>query len=153
ALTLAGGASVVTGTGTLTINGNINVTGGFATTATISGNLNLGTGAPRTIDVADQASLPYELVITANINGGAGIHLLKTNSGGLLLSGNNPYPGDTFLQAGTLAVGSDTALGTGLLSVNGTLVAESGAHTLANAVSLDGTVTFGGGSDLTFTNV
>ena len=73
------------------------------------------TGAPRTFNVGDFPAVPYDLQISATISGGAGVALIKSGTGGLLLTGSNTYQGDTYHTAGgLLAVGSDTALGTGL---------------------------------------
>jgi len=44
-------------------------------------------------------------------NNGAGV-LIKTNTGSLTLLGTNTYGGDTIVAGGTLAIGSDAALGT-----------------------------------------
>ena len=155
------GGTVITGAGTLSLAGDITVAVNTVTTvppipATISGNLNLNgntglaTPALRTITVAAAAAVPYDLLLTANVSGSESIRIL--GGGGLLLSGNNTYTGDTYLQAGTLALGSDTALGTGMLSWGSTLLAENGARTIANQISIDAAaVSFTGSDDLTFT--
>jgi outer membrane autotransporter protein len=69
--------------------------------------------------------------------------LTKIGSGTLTLSGINSYQGGTALNAGTLAVGSSTALGTGALTfANGTtLQAAANGLSLANAMTLNGTDT------------
>jgi autotransporter-associated beta strand protein len=71
----------------------------------------------------------------------------------LILSGRNTYPADTVLNAGTLIVGSDHALGTGLLQLNGGTIGCPlfSQFTLANDFTVAGPVTFGGSGDLTFT--
>ena len=48
------------------------------------------------------------------------------------------------LTQGNLLIRSDTALGTGTLSLNGGLLAAGGARTIANAVSLGGNTVIGG---------
>ncbi len=71
--------------------------------------------------------------ISGNISGAGGV--TQSGSGSLTLSGNNTYSGTTLLSAGTLNIGSDTALGTGILVFDGgTLAATGGARTLGNAV-------------------
>jgi fibronectin-binding autotransporter adhesin len=69
--------------------------------------------------------------------------LTKIGAGTLTLTGNNSYSGGTALNAGTLAVGSNTALGTGALTfANGTtLQAAANGLALANAMTLNGTDT------------
>ncbi|WP_425614644.1 autotransporter-associated beta strand repeat-containing protein [Anatilimnocola sp. NA78] len=169
ALSVQAGGAVATGTGTLTLNGNI--AGGsdngdqgaaiFTLTApfTLSGNLNLG-AVPRTIDTnSGSANLPLEVVISAKISGSGGI--VKQGNGTLLLSGNNDYSGTTYLGAGDLAVGHDNAFGTSrVYFVSSTLVAYSSARELNNEFVLNGNSTYnlggsttlgGGGNNLKFT--
>jgi autotransporter-associated beta strand protein len=69
--------------------------------------------------------------------------LVKVGGGTLTLSGNNSYQGGTILNAGTLAVGSSRALGTGALTLadGTTLQAAANGLALANAVRLNGAVT------------
>ena len=166
ALTLQAGSTVATGTGTLTINGNIVSTsadgaGSFTPVVapTISGNLNLGPIA-RTIDTGgDRTELPFELDISANISG-AGL-LKSTNDGTLLLSGNNTYSGDTFVSSGSLVFGSDTALGSSIvyLTAGTSLLAYNGTRSIANTFYassntfnlLGGNNVGGGGNAIIFT--
>ena len=132
-----------------------NITNNPRLPAVISGNLNFG-GNPgvagpalRTISVAQFSGIVYGLIISANISGNVSLRL--PTGGGLQLGGNNTYTGDTYLQGGTLAIGNDTALGTGMLSWGSILVAENGPRTIANVISVDVSSTFGGADDLTFT--
>jgi autotransporter-associated beta strand protein len=69
----------------------------------------------------------------------------------LTLSGNNSYTGGTTVNSGTLVVGSNTALGSGLLDLaGGTLVSSGTAITLANPIdALDSTI--GGSNSLSLT--
>lgn len=69
--------------------------------------------------------------------------LTKIGNGKLTLTGNNSYQGGTALNAGTLAVGSNSALGTAALTfANGTtLQAATNGLLLANAMTLNGTDT------------
>ncbi|HYZ45185.1 MAG TPA: autotransporter domain-containing protein, partial [Xanthobacteraceae bacterium] len=69
--------------------------------------------------------------------------LVKVGDGTLTLSGNNSYQGGTIVSAGTLAVGSSRAIGTGALTLadGTTLQAAANGLALANAVRLNGGVT------------
>ena len=131
------GSGASSGTGTLTIN----YSGG--TTDTYSGSL-----------------------------GGSGLAtkfgLVKSGTGVLLLSGTNTYTGGTTVNAGTLIAGRSTVLttlggtttiasgafGTGLLTLGtGSTLDDNGvAITLANSLSLSGTISLGstGNGSLTF---
>ncbi len=112
ALVMAGG-EVRTGTGTLTVNGNVTASASPATSL-INGRLNLN-GATRTVDG------PGTLWINARVSNGG---LVKTGAGTLRLFGDNIYTGDTVLNAGTLSVhgnqpGSNVTVAGGVLSVTG----------------------------------
>ncbi len=140
ALTITGG-SVTTGTGTLTLGGNVSdlASGPDITPATISGNLNLG-GATRIFDVQGGAlvgenpngtvqnpgvALPNlnDLTISAVISNGS---LTKTDTGKLQLSGNNSYAGATTINGGTLLVdGSQPA---SAVTVNPTATVNTGGE-------------------------
>ena len=84
---------------------------------------------------------------TAMVNGslqGNG-SLRKLDTGTLVLNGANSYLGGTSLNAGSLVVGSNTALGFGgLTTMAGTTLDATTAVTLANAVALAGGLTIGG---------
>ena len=142
------GGEVKTGTGTLTLGGDLNYD--FGAAAAINGKLDLG-AAGRTFAVQDGASL-YDLtvnaVITAATTGSQGI--TKTGAGVLRLTNSgNTYDGGTNLNGGVLAVGHNSAPSTsGTLTLTaGTLWADGGDRTIARAVSLAGNVTLGGRRD------
>jgi len=120
ALTLSGG-TVTTGTGTLTLGGNVTSLASV-TTATISGNLSLG-GVTRTFSVASGLAVP-QLLISANISGTGGAGITKVGSlisTSLTLSGSNTYTGVTTLE-GLVFLANDFALGANGFSTNGTVV-------------------------------
>ena len=104
------------------------------TMLTGAGNVNLGSGA---LTVNNSAADSF----TGNISGVAG-SLNKTGSGTLSLSGNSSYTGGTNIYGGIISVSSNTALGTGLATVNTgaelNLVGGSNALVLSNAMSLYG---------------
>ncbi len=66
--------------------------------------------------------------------------LVKAGAGTLVLSGNNSYSGGTQLREGTLGVGHNNALGTGLLAMSqgATLQAAADGLSVGNAISLTG---------------
>jgi fibronectin-binding autotransporter adhesin len=149
ALTMTSG-NITTGTGTLTLNGEVTINNTTIQSATISGMLNLGSSS-RTFSVAHFAGDATDLIISATISGAAGIDLNKTGTGTLLLTGNNTYAGRTYLTAGTLAIGSDSALGTGTLFMSaGSIQAYASGHIITNTVFVSGTMTVSGANPLTF---
>lgn len=111
-LTMRGGA-IDTGTGLLTLGGN--VTGlGDGNVATIDGNLSLG-GGTRTFDIGSGAASP-DMVIHATISPGtvslfATAGIIKNGPGSLQFTGTNTYNGVTTINDGQLAISADRALG------------------------------------------
>ena len=130
----ATGGTVTTGTGTLTLGGNVTSTGGAAN-ATISGNLALG--GNRTFTTTNAAD---GLTVSAVISGVN--TLTKAGAGTLTLSGANTYTGTTTISAGTLVAASNTALGTtaaGTAVASGATLALPGGITVgAETLSLNG---------------
>ncbi len=116
-LTMTGG-NITTGTGTLTLGGNV-IGNADANTATISGNLALGS-TTRTFTIASGAASPG-MSISAMVSGTGG--LTKNGAGTLVLSSSNTYSGATAVSAGTLIVAANSALGT---TAGGTTVSNGG---------------------------
>ena len=80
--------------------------------------------------------------------------LTKTGAGTLTLSGANTFIGATTLTAGTIVIGSNQALGTGVFTLNGgTIQADASSRALANAVTLKASSTIAGSQNLTFSGV
>ena len=139
------------GNGTLTVaeEGVIYVAGGPLTLASLpgsSGTLNIGNGG-----------LAGAITATT-VTGGAGTAVVNFNesdssylfrrrltgtlavkqigTGMTVLTGSNTYTGGTLVSAGTLAVGNNSALGTGTVKVaGGTLLIQQG-FTVANTITL-----------------
>ncbi|MDP1580755.1 MAG: autotransporter-associated beta strand repeat-containing protein, partial [Candidatus Didemnitutus sp.] len=75
----------------------------------------------------------------------------KAGAGTLTLDGANTHTGGTTITAGTLLVGSNSALGTGTLTFNGGTLTSNAPRTFTNALALAANSTLGGTSALTFT--
>jgi fibronectin-binding autotransporter adhesin len=93
--------------------------------------------------------------ITENNNGSKNLALLKTGSSTYLLTGSNAYTNGTTIQAGTILIGNNNALGTGGTVLLGNTSGSSatnlftnGAFTLSRAITLQsgntGLMTLGG---------
>lgn len=138
---------------------NAQIWGAGFTYAGSANNLNLGTGP---------VSMPATCTVTVNgdtlavggaISGAGG--LAKAGPGTLVLSSANTFSGGVNLTAGTLAIGSDLALGTGQLNLNGGSIGaaiqsvDGTAHTITNSLNFGGgagaTTIFGGTANLKFT--
>ncbi|EAV4440590.1 autotransporter outer membrane beta-barrel domain-containing protein [Salmonella enterica] len=120
--TLSGTGSLVkTGTGELTLSGDNDYSGGTTIDdgVLIADNADsLGTGA-----VANNGELQVGEGELENTLSGSG-SLVKTGTGELTLNGDNSYSGGTTINEGTLVAASTTALGTGLVDNNATLVLD-----------------------------
>ena len=168
--TLAAGNNSALGTGGLTINGGT-LQAATGTTVTVGNAITMG-GAfaiggangdnlTLTSNIANGGALLTvnglgNTTLSGNISGTGGITQVGGATGALTLSGANAYTGTTTLTSGTLVAGTDTALGTGALSMGGgTLQAGgAGARTLANATTLTANSTITGvtTNDLTLSN-
>ena len=106
----------------------------LANAVNLAGNLNIGGSA--------------DLTLAGGVNGAGG--LSKNGAANLILNGNNGFLGDTTFNAGTLTVGSNTALGLGNLIVAGAATLDSNAPvTLGNNLALNAGLNVGGSNGLT----
>jgi autotransporter-associated beta strand protein len=133
--------SSITGTGTLTLGGDITVYNKGTGTDGADISCKISLGASRTLTVDDDGTSAADLTISNVISGAFGI--TKAGAGTMVLSGLNIYTGATNITTGTLKLGVSSALtasgplGTG---VGGTTV-SSGASLDLNGFSLTGTYT------------
>ncbi len=156
------GSTIQTGSGTLTLDGDLHYQGNAFNSnppipAQIFGNLSTGTGGLRQINIDTYGGnpVPYELQLFANISGSASILKVSNGAAAVLLAGNDSgFSGDFIAQSGGLGIASDTAFGTGTLSLsmtNGFLYDENGVHNIADGTTIDNNFTFAGAEDLNFT--
>ena len=133
-------------------NGNF-IFGGFGN------NLNLGSG-PVSLPAASTVTVFGNTLTVGGVISGAG-GLTKVGAGTLILSSANAFGGTVNLNEGTLAIGNDSAAGTGQLNFNGgsggaTFQSVDGtSHTITNALNFAGSgganTIFGGTGNLKFT--
>ncbi|MFM9971889.1 MAG: beta strand repeat-containing protein, partial [Burkholderiales bacterium] len=124
------GGQVTTGTGTLTLGGNVTSTGG-GTNASINGKLDLG-AATRTITATNTAD---GINVSAVISGPVG--LTSAGTGTVTLSGANTYTGVTTVSTGTLKLGAaGDATNTPLGTIQSGTTVSSGAALDLNGFTL-----------------
>jgi len=119
----------------------------------------------RRLSYAGQQHHPHRAVTIAGTNSlalngtisGASGSLTQTDIGTLLLGGANSFGGGVTVNAGILALGTDTAAGAGPLAFNNnvSILPVNSARTLGNAVSLGASanLTVTGTFDLTFNGI
>ena len=133
--TLLAGQSGALGAGPLEVGGDATL--GTTANITLGNAVNIAAGNTLTLGGANDYTLAGDIA-------GAGGTLIKTGANTVTLNGANSYGGGTTLSAGAIRVGSDTALGTGLVNVAGAtqLGVSTGvsAVTLQNAFSLSNTL-------------
>lgn len=129
-------ASSITGTGTLSLGGTVNVidAGTGTNGATISSPIALG--AARIFAVANDGTSGVDLTISGNVSGPYAI--TKNGDGTILLSGTNSYTGTTSINQGILSLGNSSALGTGsAASVSNGATLDLNGINLSTAISLN----------------
>ena len=138
--------------GTVTVEGSQSLTGmqfvsdGYNLVAGSAGQLNLVNGGTGNTAVRVDPNVTATLGVALSGSG----TLAKLDSGTLVLNAANSYTGGTALNGGTLVVGNNSALGTGVLTAaNGTSLASNTAVTLGNSVLLNGAMGVGGANALT----
>jgi|GEM_PF-1225550 len=111
------------------VGGNGVLVNNSATAASLSGAI---TNAAN-VTIGGSGNMTLSGVIT---NSSTGYSLTKIGAGALTLSGVNGYDGGTFLNNGVLVANNSSALGTGLLTMGGGLLANSSAVSLTNDISM-----------------
>ncbi len=122
--------------GTVTLSGNGTINGGSDSVLTSTGTFEMKSG-------------------TVNaVLGGEGIVLNKTTSGTVTLNEQNTYTGLTTVSAGTLLYGTNNAIASGNVTVDGaTAVLDmDGYSDTVGTVTLSGNATINGGSDSVLTS-
>ncbi len=132
------GNNTALGTGVLSVTGNATLNNLNAANALVLDNdVNISNGVQLLINPANPPGGGAVFTLAGAISGGGGI--VKQSSNTLALTGNNSFAGGVTLTAGRLEVGSNTALGSGILTVNGgaTLAQSLGTTsiTISNAIA------------------
>lgn len=129
--------------GTFTfLNNSANSSSTFTFANTLSNN---STGAATLVLAGSNTGSNAINNTISGTSGGGSLSITKDGVGTWILAGANTYNGSTTLNAGILGVGSDTALSTGTVNINGGYLAASGtSRTLSNAIVVGGNFGLGG---------
>jgi autotransporter-associated beta strand protein len=163
------GQLVESGAGQLTLDGTNNYSGGTSVTggtlqigndsAVGSGTLALGNGTTILASGANH-TLSIPITLTGSVTAGGSKNLtINGNIGGtgsltvavfgiLTLGGNNTYTGGTDIDAFTLGVTSNSALGTGLLTLSNNAVLE----TFSTPLTVNNPILLNGSNDIELAN-
>jgi outer membrane autotransporter protein len=133
----AGGITINAGAGAVTLNPNI-VLGASETWTNNSANLFTAGGSVSNGGNVLTVTGTGDTTISGELGNGAG-GLTKLGAGRLTLAGSNTYTGDTRLVGGALFTDTDTALGTGRLTIAApaTLGSNVTGTRLANPISVE----------------
>jgi len=144
-LTINGGTVDVTGARTTTNNNAQNWNGNFTFGGTNT--WNTGTGAV-TMNASRTVTVDASTMTVGGAIGdsGGGYSLTKAGAGRLVLAGDNTHSGGIILNDGTLRLGNNAALGTGVLTINGGTIDVTAERTTTNnnAQNWNGNFTFNG---------
>lgn len=137
------GDSTIGDTARLTVNAgatvNLAQAGETIGSLTGSGQITSYGGDRRLTLGGDNSSTTFSGTLTQQDN--ASLALTKVGSGTFTLTGENSYTGGTSLDAGALLIGSDDALGTGVVkAADGTAIGFIGDRTFGNSLALSGVV-------------
>lgn len=142
--------STISGSGLLTLGGDVTVTDAGHGTAGATISCPVALGATRTFNVADGRINPAtDLTVSGTVSGPA-FGITKGGVGTMVLSGTNSFSGAVTINAGILSVntvaatGTSSALGTGSgtsaisISGSGTLRYTGSGHSTNRAITLTG---------------
>lgn len=140
---LLAGSNNALGTGALTMN-NGSLLSVAANSATLANNITIATGATVTIQSANVGN--RNLLLEGTLSGSGNIVVVGTGSNTGFIGNNSGYTGQITASAGArVMIGSDTALGTQTFIMNNgsrLFGSATGSRTLANNISVDGSVIF-----------
>ena len=142
-ITTPGGLVTINGTATLGLDDSgVDMT---ATTQNLTVNCPVQLVVPSTWSIASGRTATFN----GKISGYPGVTL--NSAGTVQLEAANTYSGDTTVSAGTLVANDNSALGTGLLVLNGGSLSNTASCTLGNDVDLSANATVNVGASQTLT--
>ncbi|MEL7687971.1 autotransporter-associated beta strand repeat-containing protein [Citromicrobium bathyomarinum] len=145
----AGGASTIGDTARILATGGSITLAQSETVGSISGSALTIAGIFRDQTLTtggDDSSTTFSGTLTEALGGT--LALTKVGAGTFALTGDNTYSGGTTLNGGALVLGSDSALGTGMLTAtDGTAIGFIGERTIGNAMALGGAFTLDTGAN------
>ncbi len=135
-MTFAAGGSVTNDSlSTHTINADL-IADTTQTFDSNAGNLSIGGGVDLSTGAAVLTVGGAQDTTISGVISGAGGSVVKNDGGTLTLSGANAFDGPVTLNAGTLAVGNNAALGNSLVINGGSLEASGGSRVIPDSVAV-----------------
>jgi hypothetical protein len=123
--------------GSITLDGGAKLTVGTVLMAQNGGTILMGNSSTFTIGTGDAKSTLSAVVRNLGAQTSPGSFTKVGNNGVVITSANTSYSGRFDLQAGTLGVGNDNALGLGtIIGSSGSLYASGASRSFSNAVTV-----------------
>jgi autotransporter-associated beta strand protein len=140
---------------TATITNNYTVSGAvvFSTKDSLSSLSLRGRGTINSFNSITVSNSPGDITFSGNLDGNGSLIVNPGSAGNVTVSGvaNSSLTGPVVVNSGFLTVGSNNALGTGLLRLVGGTLRSSGVFSLSNVFSVEGPAQLGGENNLTLT--
>src|SRR5260370_16060594 len=113
-----------------------------------------GPGTIKSFNSVTVSNSPGSVNFAGNLSGNGSLIVSAGSTGNVTVSGavNSNFSGPVVLNSGFLTVGSNNALGSGLLHLGGGTLQSSGSFSLINVFSVEGPAQIGGENNLTLTS-
>lgn len=137
-------------TSSLTVNGTLDLNGNSETVGSLAGStlglITSSVSGPSVLTIGGASTTQF--FYNGSIQDGAGtVGLIKQGTDIVILTGTNSYSGGTTLNSGQIVVDNNSALGSGVVTLNGGILRTrdtvSSSRTINNALEINGDVQFG----------
>jgi len=135
-------------TSSLAVNGTFDLNGNSETVGSLTGTGVITSSTSGSSTLTFGAASSTQTFYNGSIQDGSGtVSLIKQGADTIILTGANSYSGGTTLNSGQIVVDNNSALGTGVATLNGGILrtrdSVSSSRTINNAFEIGGDVQFG----------